>query len=43
MGTFSGIHRFHDAGEDPNVNNVLKLPIPIMGLLFENPIFEPRK
>ena len=32
MGTFSGIHRFHDAGEDPNVNNVSNFGTPARSL-----------
>ena len=37
-----GIDRFRTYFRD-FIDQYLKLPIPIMGLLFENPIFEPRK
>ena len=39
MGTFSDIHRFHDAGEDPNVNNVSNFGAPARSLYTTSKIF----
>ena len=39
MGVFSKVHRFHGAGEDPNVNNVNNFGVPEYSLFTSTKIF----
>ena len=39
MGTHSAVHRFHEAGQDPNVNNVMKFREPAHSLYTSTKVF----
>ena len=39
MGVFSKVHRFHDVGEEPNVNNVSNFGIPTYSLFTSTKVF----
>ena len=39
MGVFSKIHRYRDAGQDANVNNVEKFGVPYLSLFTTTKVF----
>ena len=39
MGVFSKVHRFHDVGEEPNVNNVSNFGVPAYSLFTSTKVF----
>ena len=39
MGVFSKIHRFREAGQDANVNNVEKFGVPVLSLFTTTKVF----